>query len=89
MWLTRDKIHGYRLWFIKPVFNERQVYCHQGILSVEPPHPISLDYFDEPNENRVIEDIFIKLDGGEMKIGEMIKVNLVEDDLCGGEFEKY
>jgi hypothetical protein len=32
-------------------------------------------------DERNIEDIFVKLDGGELETGECIKVNLVEDDI--------
>ena len=38
------------------------------------------DYSMSLNE-RNIEDIFVKLDGGELEAGECIKVNLVEDDI--------
>ena len=82
MWITRDGVHGYRLWFIKPVIAVAKiattdVFCHQGILPVEPPHPVSLNYFDEPENGRMIEDIFVK-SGDEMKVGELIKVNIKE-----------
>tara|TARA_R100001530_G_scaffold60886_1_gene43967 strand:- start:219 stop:491 length:273 start_codon:yes stop_codon:yes gene_type:complete len=88
MWITRDGVHGYRVWFIKPVIKPvlrdvvkiatTDVFCHQGILPVEPPHPVSLNYFDEPENGRMIEDIFVKLGGGELGAGECINVNLKE-----------
>ena len=43
-----------------------------------------------PLNHRNIEDIFVKLDGGELEIGESIRVNLVEDDLNKGKYDdKY
>ncbi len=99
MWITRDGVHGYRVWFIKPVIKPvlravakiatTDVFCHKGILPVEPPHPVSLNYFDEPENGRMIEDILVKLDGGELEAGECIKVNIKEVTLKNKERSNY
>ena len=90
MWLSLDDTHGYRLWFKKPKLDFNDKFCHSSyptfvdnVYEKEPPHPVSLNYFDEPENGRMIEDIFIKLDGTEMEVSTCVKVNLVEDDLAG------
>ena len=77
MWLTRDN-HGYRLWLFEPKIKKYKTEKGIDVFLANLRH--RRDYSMSLNE-RNIEDIFVKLDGGELEAGECLKVNLVEDDI--------
>jgi len=70
MWITRDKL-GYLLWKDKPELLDIRYARWSGGCNQQPPLHLG----------KSVDDIFVKLDGGELEVGQIMKVNLVEDDL--------
>lgn len=79
LWLGSDK-HGFKLWFGKPNYNKDVgLFFPEAHIEKHGTYSNHLYYISLPHTGQTqLEDIFIKLDGLPMEIGECIQVNLVE-----------